>query len=465
MNMLTHVRADARLATEKRNTPESVPFNGASTSSTERPQFTRTYRAEEVKVPPLGIVTKSASTFPPNDQTEQSRITESRALMWKLKAVVNGLLPGSRTSKCFRHMSGDYVGIHQNPDTKHCRYTKLRVCGRVWPCPICARRITEQRRKDLAQATDVARSQGETVLMVTQTFSHGLGDDLKESLAKLRKAQRYFTSGRAAENLRNKYQLDGTIRALELTFGRNGWHPHSHTLWFIKGDKINRLRLKRELFCLWWKACKKVGLKTSYKHGLDVSGNEKDVSTYIAKWGIETEMTKSNLKTGHKKDSVTPWGMLNHIAEGGAKSALYSAMFVVYAEAMHGHSQLYWSRGLRERLTVVDISDEDIAKEGIDEKPADIILAQLNINEWVPITRYNLESTLLQLAEAFPASIQEFVTTTQRRYLQERADKECDLKGVPRYVVPVPTSDTKAFTPRQKVNLADLADKDLDFSC
>ena len=28
----------------------------------------------------------------------------------------------------------------------------------------------------------------------------------------------------------------GLIRSLEVTHGANGWHPHTHELWFLKGS-------------------------------------------------------------------------------------------------------------------------------------------------------------------------------------------------------------------------------------
>lgn len=477
MNMLAHAHTKSTVAGKKQtNKPSNTQSPTFTPASGNRPQETRTYDAPQGETALLGIYTSIASTFPESghstDKTPSLTVEQTtrlgRAKMWRLKSVVNGLLAGQRTSMCMKYLNAQTVDIKKSAETNKCSFTGLVVCGSVWTCPNCSRRISEKRRDELAEVVAVARSQGETVLMVTQTFSHLQGDVLVETLQKLSKAQRYFTSGRAATTLREQLELDGTIRALEVTHGRNGWHPHLHTLWFIKSKSPNRLRLKRQLFCLWWKACKKVGLTTSYKHGLDISCQSRDISTYIAKWGIETEMTKSNFKTGGKKDSVTPWGMLQHIADKGPKTILYTAKFVEYAAAFKGQRQLWWSKGLRARLALpAEFNDLDIVKEDMMLKPSDIILASLTLDQWYPITRYNLESSLLDTAETNPAGIMQFVLDAKHRYLQDKSDKECDRKKQPRVVVPAPDADTKLFAPRPQHNgqrLIDQADKELDFT-
>lgn len=475
MNMLAHVRPKATVTTEKLKKPRKAPKKGETHTDCPPATTVRMDSPEGVK-PPLGIYTSIASTFPQSGQqgektpplTPEQATKLGRAKMWRLKSVVNGLLAGQRPSMCMKYMNAVTVDIKKNAETHKCSFTGLVVCGSVWSCPNCSRRISEKRRDELSQVVKKARSQGEIVLMITQTFSHLQGDVLTETLDKLSTAQRYFTSGRAASTLREQLDLDGTIRALEVTHGRNGWHPHLHTLWFIKGTFKSRLRLKRELFCLWWKACKKAGLSTSYKHGLDVSAASRDVSTYIAKWGIETEMTKANFKTGGRKDSVTPWGMLQHIADQGPSTKLYTAKFVEYAEAFKGQRQLWWSKGLRARLSLqAEMTDADIVKEDMKLKPSDIILASLTIDQWYPITRYNLESTLLDTAETNPAGIMVLVQETKHRYLQEKSDRENDRKNLPRVAVPMPDIDSKLFTARpvhNGVRLADLADQELDFT-
>lgn len=477
MQMLPHGRVNAtvpaeitnHLPTHLKKGAHTRPARSASEDGTEgaKPPLLGIYAKTNATLQPVGLLSRhlvqGSEGLPLETEyvnakdgstrlqiTEACQIRESRASMYRLKSVVNGLLPESRTSKCLRWIAvtGGTVHIRQSIATGRCRYTGLQICSSVWTCPACARRISEVRRQELITAVGVARQLGETVLMVTTTVKHGMGDDLAEVLAKLAIAQKHFTTGREAAYLRQLIGLCGSIRAQEVTFGANGWHPHFHTLFFIKGlcgprMELDRLRLKRLLFVQWWKACKFAGLVTSYKHGLNVSSEEKDVSGYIGKWGIESEMTKSNYKIGNKPDSFTPWGLLQHIYDKGPSSSLFIAKFVEYAAAFKGQRQLFWSPGLKLRLLGdAGLSDADIAAD--DMTDAWRILAGLGIAEWTPITRYNLESTLMSIAETDHSQIMPFIFEAQQRWGQDRSNAECDRLKIPRVQLP---KVARPFTP------------------
>jgi len=50
------------------------------------------------------------------------------------------------------------------------------------------------------------------------------------SLVQIRNAWRRTTTGRAGKDFRKLLGIKGTIRALEVTHGQNGFHPHLHVL-------------------------------------------------------------------------------------------------------------------------------------------------------------------------------------------------------------------------------------------
>ena len=114
-------------------------------------------------------------------------------------------------------------------------YTGLQICASVWACPVCAAKISERRRAELVAALAVARSMGMQVYLLTLTVPHGLGDDLKALLEQIHKAYSKTSSGRAGQNIRKLLGLRGTVRALETTYGVNGFHPHLHILLFLDG--------------------------------------------------------------------------------------------------------------------------------------------------------------------------------------------------------------------------------------
>ena len=69
--------------------------------------------------------------------------------------------------------------------------------------------------------------------------------------------------------------------------GANGWHPHTHELWFLKGSAEG---LQSLLAGLWVKACEKAGLiavndeklvDAFMQHGVDVK-EDVDCGDYLA---------------------------------------------------------------------------------------------------------------------------------------------------------------------------------------
>ena len=103
----------------------------------------------------------------------------------------------------------------------------------------------------------------------------------------------------------------GQIRGYETTHGRkgtnNGWHPHFHFLQFVmvKGDAAQLMDWKTRLYLRWDAYCQKAGLGSpSFQHGIDLRDGS-FANNYVAKWGLEDEMTKGHIKKG-KAGGETP---------------------------------------------------------------------------------------------------------------------------------------------------------------
>ena len=64
---------------------------------------------------------------------------------------------------------------------------------------------------------------------------------LLELLLKQRAAFTYLRKGKQWDKFKLNNEFEGLIRSLEITFGLlNGWHPHTHELWFVS-DKVDEL--------------------------------------------------------------------------------------------------------------------------------------------------------------------------------------------------------------------------------
>jgi len=291
--------------------------------------------------------------------------------------------------------------IHKSTAHGRAFYSGLQVCASVWACPVCAAKISERRRSELVSAIDSARMLGLQVQLLTLTVPHGLGDDVRLVLDGILSAWRKSTTSRAGKALRKQIGVRGTVRALEVTHGNNGFHPHLHVLLFLD-QGYPPSAVQREFSLLWRDACAKAGLPVpSFEHGCRVDDGS-HAARYASKWGLESEMTKSHMKKA-KTGGKSPWDLLRDVLakrDGHEKSA---ALFRVYAEVFKGRRQLYWSNGLRDLLDVgKEISDEEVA--AIQEDNAQV-LAELTVEQWRAILVTKSEAVVLTLAEDHPAAL------------------------------------------------------------
>jgi hypothetical protein len=250
-----------------------------------------------------------------------------------------------------------------------------------------------------------------SVYLLTLTVPHGLGDDLPAMLDAMTKAWTKLYQGKGGERLRDALGLKGTIRALEVTTGVNGWHPHFHALLFLDGG-LSPSEVQQILTPRWQAVAQSCGLPCpSNAHGCRVDDGQKAAS-YIAKgstWGLESELTKGHQKRG-RGGQRTPWDLLRDYLVGDKQAG---ALFRAYAEAFHGRRQLRWSVGLKARLGIGEISDEELANKP-EEVPA-LLLARITDDQWCAVLRLHFEAVLLDFAETDPDGLRAFLITLEHR--------------------------------------------------
>ncbi|MDF4772230.1 hypothetical protein P3561_25560, partial [Vibrio parahaemolyticus] len=177
---------------------------------------------------------------------------------------------------------------------------------------MCTAKIQERRRLEIAEAMTKHYTDGGQVIMVTLTAPHYNHQSLKELRAMQRDALKDLrnSSGSYTRMLKDEQGFEGLIRALEVTVSkRNGWHLHTHELWFVKGD-ADVERIKQRTLERWEKACYKVGLLNPFddkqvrafrRRSVDIKANA-SCSDYLAKmdeskhWGADREIAKQSTK-------------------------------------------------------------------------------------------------------------------------------------------------------------------------
>ena len=350
----------------------------------------------------------TGETFPlsihPDDTLGPVRNSRTqRAYRYVLKSVANELLPRYRVYRCHCWRVPDSpLQVLKAKESCRAYYVGLQVCASVWHCPICASKISERRRVELREAMDKAQTLGLSAYLLTLTVPHGLGDDINRMLDQMMQAWRSFTTHRAGKSALASIGRRGFVRALEVTHGKNGFHPHFHVLLFLENPPTPE-EAQKILSPVWQAACERVGLpRPSEDHGCRVDNGSKAAS-YVAKgsWGLDAEMTKGHLKRSKSKEGRTPTDFLSDYLLGDEQAG---KLFQVYAKAFHGRRQLYWSNGLRALLGMQkSLTDEEAAEH--QEHPSEVILSDITLTQWKAILATGSEAHILDLAEENPAAL------------------------------------------------------------
>jgi hypothetical protein len=313
-----------------------------------------------------------------------------------------------RVVKCKRTRVAPTVGLFLDTLATRAHYSGLHACGSVWTCPICCAQIQEVRRQEIVQAFSWAYSNQCQVDMVTFTVPHYEFDQVRDLLDKLARAFKYLRSGKRYQAFKSEHGYQGNIRSLEVTYGGNGWHPHTHELFlFREGHDTESARAF--LLERWEAACQKVGLiprgklRAFRKHAIKINPRM-DSSDYLAKqdaahylgWGGDREITGWMLK--QSKVSLHPF-QLAAAAGDGDKNAW--RLFADYAEAFKGRASIFWSRGLKKLVGVDQVSDEEIADQDNDpdQEPEVIEVGHLDMHAWNQIVDQEGRTAPLEVLE------------------------------------------------------------------
>lgn len=287
-----------------------------------------------------------------------------------------------RVINCYgSKVPGKQPELWQSPESGKVGFHNVGVCGSVWTCPCCSPKINMGRRAEIAHAYEVVGTVAGSSYMLTFTIKHGIGDDLVDLAAKFKDAMQLLQKCYIFKEITRKTALKrplrdslpllgyiGRIANLEVTYGKNGWHPHEHHLWFFRRDltPAELVAIRNSLFTAWSDACASVGLPRPLKTikingvvkflGLDIR-KALSAEEYLTKygsytsegesrerrWGPEKELASSHVKQARAKGR-TPFQLLYDYAQGDVQAG---QKFTEFAEAFRGRHQLQFSRSLR----------------------------------------------------------------------------------------------------------------------
>jgi len=316
--------------------------------------------------------------------TTQNRLNErdqddALLSLYICKDTARNLLKGhddklsDRISHCGRVPYVFDPHLERNPDTGKGRVSGVKSCGSCWTCPRCSPRISNKRRDELNQLLSGARAEKLAVVMVTLTASHKKTMNLPAWLSAFKDASKRLRQQKAWRVL--KPVLAGSVSVMELTHGRNGYHPHQHWLLLFDCSPVDAHRHAETLRAAWLTSLAAFGLSGNDK-AFDAQPADK-AGEYIAKFGAADELALSGNKTG-RNGSRGPWQLLSDARDGDKQAA---AIWREYALAFRGKRQMVWSNGLKQRFGIGETSDEQAAAQADTASEPEVLRAWIGASE------------------------------------------------------------------------------------
>lgn len=350
--------------------------------------------------------------------------TSARDLRFKLQNIAVKLLPDHRVGTCCRARVPEQETVNVvKYEGGGVGFSGLQQCNNVWVCPVCASRISEERRGELQTVVTAARSEGVWVVHATFTMRHNRYNDVHKLLHALssKGAWGKLTSGARWTRFNRKWGYVGRVRALEITHGDNGWHPHLHVLFFLETESRDRDDLHYDLARMWLDALEKVGLDGEQEVACFVTDHDGDIAEYVSKhghlpkdveeralekdqldkaeWSLAHEITKQVVKRSRSKNGRSPFALLYDAGEGDKQAG---RLFVQFAGAMKGQNQLVISQSLRKRYMSDQHADQ------IADQPPEVLLEILP-GLWQQVVKYRKRAEVLSVAQQGIAPLKEWL--------------------------------------------------------
>lgn len=251
----------------------------------------------------------------------------------------------------------------------------VQRCGSAWACPVCAPVVRERRAREIDAGVAAHLDAGGHAYFVTVTVSHSLGEDLASVLQRVTAAWSGMFSGRAAQAWAQSTGYIGQVRAVEVTYGANGWHPHIHALLlFDRPWSYSRCdRPSGSMADEWARQVERQGGYAAVAMGGPGFRAYKvrtvsELAGYLTKvsdgWSAGHEVARTDVKSARREGSLAPFGLLDLAAQVGDELA--ARLWHEYEQATAGRASVQWSRGLKARLGIDEVSDEEAAAAQVD---------------------------------------------------------------------------------------------------
>jgi hypothetical protein len=289
---------------------------------------------------------------------------------YQLRAALRRVTNLQRLSSCglpFGEMTARRQdGVHH--------FTGISTCGFGFSCPVCAAKIRYHRADEVSRAVVAALQQGMSALFVTRTIPHSGEDRLGVTLNLLAEGRRYVTNQKKVKEARQAAAFVGGVASKEISYGLNGWHPHTHDIEFYEHELTLEgfAALSRVYYEYLNRFYSQNGFEgLSRQHGVRVEPVELNgvaLAKYVAKLPegaairlhTAQELTRSDLKQG-RLGSLMPFDIACGFFETGDMELL--DLWHEFERESYGRSVIRFTKGLRARLLPheAERTDEQLA--------------------------------------------------------------------------------------------------------
>jgi len=272
------------------------------------------------------------------------------------------------------------VDIKETDTTR--RLKGLKSCGNNSACSVCASKLSAIRGNQLKELVESGRNNGRSYMMIVSTIPHTPGEPLEITLNQVIDMSKYIHEHKKVREFKKitkcRFVHGGLENMVSFKNGLLDWHPHKNYLLDFDitiNEVIENLGLDNELELRMYvsRLFTNIGQKYLNLHNIDktllvpflqqekknkrihikggVSASLEFDDGYIAKWGLEAEMTSSIYKDGRfDGGSMHPFNLLDLIDENNietSKEFKYQCVkaFQEFVVASKGKWWFYFGRG------------------------------------------------------------------------------------------------------------------------
>lgn len=230
------------------------------------------------------------------------------------------------------------VEVKETENSRH--LSGLISCGNSASCPTCAAKLSSIRGNELSELMEAGRENNRSYIMLVNTIQHKAKEPLDITLNQVLEMSRYAFNSKKYKKFKELTNLRFVHSSLEFTVSvKNSaidWHPHKNFLLdfdITTGEILKRLSLSSKdelsmyISTMFTNLCqdyldknniKKTLLKPYFNKNMVLKGGcsttiENFNDKYIAKWGLEAELTASIYKDSKNSESFHPFLLLDLI--------------------------------------------------------------------------------------------------------------------------------------------------------